>query len=254
MKYKELQSGQSIIETVVAIFILVMGITAALGLANYSFGAATNINKQIIGTGLAREGLEAVKNMRDTNWLKGTKSSDCYDFATGTQIASCYRDWQTAMYNIGTGGTTKSYILGSVASTNRYASVPPISASYATSSANPMWALIATSDPAYAFFTGFALSMDSNVNTGVPVSGNFYYPRYSGVDPLPQSDYYREITIQEDSTKDPYKAPSDIGPKLIVTSRVWWKDKKCPDSPIFDNAKQSCRVSLQMYLNNWRVY
>ncbi len=74
------QNGQTLIETLVASFILVMGITAALTLATYSLGATNNIRQQTIGLGLAREGLEVVKNMRDTNWLRGTSSSDCYDF------------------------------------------------------------------------------------------------------------------------------------------------------------------------------
>src|SRR4051812_47761986 len=86
--------GQTLIETVAGIFILVMGITAAVSLAIYALGASTNITKQIIGTGLAREGVEAVKNMRDTNWLKLTSiDTNCYDYTTGANSAKCYKDW-----------------------------------------------------------------------------------------------------------------------------------------------------------------
>ena len=55
----------------------------------------SDITKQIIATGLAREGIEAVKNMRDTNWLKDTLSvNGCYDFATGqANQANCYVNW-----------------------------------------------------------------------------------------------------------------------------------------------------------------
>jgi hypothetical protein len=39
---------------------MIMGITAALGLANYSLNASSNIVKQLVAVGLAREGVEAV--------------------------------------------------------------------------------------------------------------------------------------------------------------------------------------------------
>src|SRR5581483_10854366 len=115
LKMKNLQStilnlksekGQTIIETVAALFILVMGVGAATGLAIYALNSSTNVTKQIIGTGLAREGLEAISNMRDTNWMRnalGTaqNSNGCYDY-TQNQAgqASCYPHW------LGNGGST----------------------------------------------------------------------------------------------------------------------------------------------------
>src|SRR5262245_17243217 len=87
------QHGQTLIETMVGIFILTIGLASALGLANFALSASSNIVKQIIGMGLAREGLEAVKNMRDTNWLKDTLSIDCYSFETTNADAACYRSW-----------------------------------------------------------------------------------------------------------------------------------------------------------------
>ena len=91
MELRGPEQGQTLIETMVAIFILVMGITAALGLAIYSFNATSLVNKQVVGMGLAREGIEAVKNMRDTNWLKSTQ----FDSA-----CNCYLNWQISYYNI----------------------------------------------------------------------------------------------------------------------------------------------------------
>jgi Tfp pilus assembly protein PilV len=55
-----LQSGQTLIETLVAALVLVMGITAAVTLAIYGFTATEGINKQLIAVGLAREAMEAV--------------------------------------------------------------------------------------------------------------------------------------------------------------------------------------------------
>ena len=95
-KLNSTQTGQTLIETVAAIFILVMGITAAVGLAVYAFGNSTNITKQIVAVGLAREGVEAVKNMRDTNWLKLNLATDCHDFSDltppNTNAGRCYKN------------------------------------------------------------------------------------------------------------------------------------------------------------------
>src|SRR3989338_1470089 len=113
------QIGQTLIETIVGIFVLVMGITAALGLATFSLSSSTNIVKQLIGMGLAREGIEAVKNMRDTNWLQDALVPDgCYDFRTDTNDAApCYQHWLNPVagpggYNIqpvGALGSPSSY-------------------------------------------------------------------------------------------------------------------------------------------------
>jgi len=94
------------IETMVAVFILVTGVTAALGLAVYAYSASTNIVKQIIATGLAREGLEAVKNMRDTNWLQQTTiDTSCFNYLSLDQTANCYKNW------LGNSAGTTAYCL-----------------------------------------------------------------------------------------------------------------------------------------------
>ena len=86
------QAGQTLIETVVALFILTTGLAAGLTLAIYSFSSSSVASNKIIAAALAREGLDAVRRLRDSNWLGGTLS-DC-----GGQI--CYSDWLTTPYNI----------------------------------------------------------------------------------------------------------------------------------------------------------
>ena len=84
------QSGQTLIETVVAIFVLVVGLITASGLAISSFQSTDLASKQIVATALARQGIEAVKNIRDSNWQNGTLS-DCS--ATMTSGQFCYANW-----------------------------------------------------------------------------------------------------------------------------------------------------------------
>ena len=130
------QTGQTLIETMVAIFILIMGITAALGLANFSLSSSTSITKQIMGTGLAREGVEAVKNMRDTNWLRDTFDATC----------SCYPSWENSLYNMKSNTNGKTYSLTNNPSQDAY------------------WVLNVEN-------TNFSLNFDA-----VATNGSFYYP------------------------------------------------------------------------------
>jgi hypothetical protein len=221
------QQGQTLIETMVAVFIMVMGITAALGLANYSLNASTGIRKGIIGMGLAREGMEAVKNMRDTNWLNGTISSNCYNYATLGDPAYCYRDWLNATggFNFNMSGLSHSYRLIFDASTSSH---------WTLVNASNNWALDNTTNPSLGFYT------IGNPNTGL-ASGT--------------SGYYRKITIARTTTA-PFDKPTAAGsdvPRLTVTSQVWWTDKNCPASLDWPGANK-CSIQLQTYLTNWKTY
>lgn len=85
------QLGQTLIETLVAIFILITGLISAITLAVYSYKSIDNSSKQIIGASLASEAIEAVKNMRDTNWLNDTFVDCSADLGSGQK---CYANWQ----------------------------------------------------------------------------------------------------------------------------------------------------------------
>lgn len=63
--------GQSFIEAMVAITIIVTSITSSLALVQSSITAARIGGSQVIAANLAREGIEVVRSMRDGNWLAG---------------------------------------------------------------------------------------------------------------------------------------------------------------------------------------
>ncbi len=65
------QSGQTLIETIVAIFVLTTALTTGLGLAIYALSSSGVSQTEIIAANLAREGVDVVRMMRDTNWLVG---------------------------------------------------------------------------------------------------------------------------------------------------------------------------------------
>lgn len=63
------QKGQSLIEMMVALFILVAALTATIVLIVTSINAGRESINRLIATSLAREGIEVVRNIRDSNWI-----------------------------------------------------------------------------------------------------------------------------------------------------------------------------------------
>ena len=61
--------GQSFIEAMVAITIIVSSISSSLALVQSSITASRIGGAQVVAANLAREGLEVVRGLRDTNWL-----------------------------------------------------------------------------------------------------------------------------------------------------------------------------------------
>jgi Tfp pilus assembly protein PilV len=86
--------GQTLIETVVAIGLLTTGIVGGLALAVYSLSSSDTVLKQVVATGLAREGIEIVRNIRDSNWKSGTLTDCSADMGAG-QV--CYTTWHNNM-------------------------------------------------------------------------------------------------------------------------------------------------------------
>lgn len=69
--FKDYTSGQTLIETVIAIFVILVGVAGALILVFSSTRAGVTAKNRIVAANLAREGIEVVRNIRDTNWLEG---------------------------------------------------------------------------------------------------------------------------------------------------------------------------------------
>ncbi len=63
--------GQSFIEAMVAITVIITAIASALALVQSSITASRVGGAQIVAANLAREGVEVVRSLRDSNWLNG---------------------------------------------------------------------------------------------------------------------------------------------------------------------------------------
>src|SRR3989344_455226 len=237
------QRGQTLIETVIAIFILVSGIAAAVGLAIFAFASSQNITKHMIAVGLAREGIEAVKNMRDTNWLQGSLSNTCYNPKTAQDNdADCYPNWlnQGGGYDINPTSNpgTQNFRL------------------HYEDDAD-FWDLDSENCSPTC---NFGLNFDKN--TSLPSFFGFYTYSGSGVSHTSAtSEYARKITLTEEDgvaqygsgANNPFNKDSDAGYRLKVVSQVWWADKKCPRSNGWPG-QGKCSMELQTYLTNWKDY
>lgn len=75
-KIKNKKNGFSLLEVIVAIFIITVGLGGAISLLAFVISASAVGKSQIIATNLAQEGIEVVRNIRDTNWLEGEAWND----------------------------------------------------------------------------------------------------------------------------------------------------------------------------------
>ncbi|NQT50051.1 prepilin-type N-terminal cleavage/methylation domain-containing protein [Candidatus Kuenenbacteria bacterium] len=81
------QQGQTLIEAIVAIAIIGVALIGFLSQSSYNFAAAKESFNRTVALNLAREGIEVVRNVRDSNWLQG-----CFDPAK----SSC-KYWNTGL-------------------------------------------------------------------------------------------------------------------------------------------------------------
>ena len=71
MKIAKIKNGFTIMEAIVAIFVITTGIVGVLSLVTQTNSSATFSKDKLISAYLAQEGIEIVRNIRDTNWLQG---------------------------------------------------------------------------------------------------------------------------------------------------------------------------------------
>jgi type II secretory pathway pseudopilin PulG len=61
--------GETLAETIIALSILAVGITSSSAIMVNSTRNLTNAKNRVVAVNIAREGIEAMRNIRDTNWL-----------------------------------------------------------------------------------------------------------------------------------------------------------------------------------------
>lgn len=212
------ENGQSLIETIVGIFVLTVGLTSGLGLAIYSFGASSNIVEQLTATGLAREAVEVIRSMRDSNWLAEGQAGGLSDCEDGQR---CYQNWLTEAYNIqGSTGQGTNYLVTFQPGTGGWLITQ-------ASGANP---------------TLYQLSAFPSNNVFTHQTGGNL------------TNYFRKVTIIQAQNSSPYTPTS---PLVLVRAVVWWYGKNCNNNLTNYNPPTndtSCKIVTEEYLTNWKNY
>lgn len=109
----------TLLEVLIAMFILVLGATAAFSSISQTIAAASLVKDRFIASYLAQEGVEIVKNIRDGNWIigenwnNGLGSGDWEADYTSQTLSDNYDgdslliDNATGFYNYTSGTLTK---------------------------------------------------------------------------------------------------------------------------------------------------
>lgn len=71
MKIFNKQQGQTLVEMLVVLFIISLGVMSLISLLISNVRTAEESENILVANNLARECIEVVRNIRDTNWLKG---------------------------------------------------------------------------------------------------------------------------------------------------------------------------------------
>ena len=71
-----MKKGFTILEVIVAIFVITAGIIGVMALVAQTIGSVTVSSQKLIAAYLAQEGIEIVRNIRDTNWVEGSANWD----------------------------------------------------------------------------------------------------------------------------------------------------------------------------------
>ncbi|MBI4092880.1 MAG: hypothetical protein HY420_03065 [Candidatus Kerfeldbacteria bacterium] len=115
----DLPKGQGLLETVIGIGVIIAGTIGSVTLIAATVTAGRATNNKVIAASLAREGIEAVRNIRDANWLRIQANEDTDLSIADIQLPSSFDGLydQTSNYHVAVPGFSwagNSWTVGSV--------------------------------------------------------------------------------------------------------------------------------------------
>jgi type II secretory pathway pseudopilin PulG len=81
--------AETLIETIIAITVIIIGTAAALSMLRTSLDGNELVGQKVVAINLAVEGLDALKNIRDTNYLRFPADADTCWYTFGGTTAAC---------------------------------------------------------------------------------------------------------------------------------------------------------------------
>ena len=271
------QAGQTLIETIVAIFVLTMSLLTSLGLTIYVLANSDKNTNEIIATNLAREGVEVVRMMRDTNWLgldalanrvspsaipeaKLQACSDignklCYPYAhkgslpDGARFARYGND--LCGTNLGSGPNLCTSTDGAIFTLN----VPNGKLTPTPSYPNPSsdFVLLKASPAGSGFFI---VCQNKIASWGVGYGNDSGDGTCNNLGRLRSSNFYRSIEINHTYNGSFPSNDAKSNAEIVVKATVAWTGKACP-KPSGSNPPPStfrCKVTVEEHLTNWKDY
>jgi len=88
LKKNNFKPGQSLLEVTMAIGILMLGLLGVMALTSSSYSASSESQDRIVAVNLAREGVEAVRSIRDNSWLFGGTSGWYQTLSSGGDVTA----------------------------------------------------------------------------------------------------------------------------------------------------------------------
>lgn len=74
--YTKGDAGFTLIELIISIAVFTIGLMASFGLALSNYNTSNDSLDRVVATNLAREGIELIRNVRDSNWLRIEANED----------------------------------------------------------------------------------------------------------------------------------------------------------------------------------
>jgi Tfp pilus assembly protein PilV len=104
------QEAQGLLEVIVALGIIISGIVGMVNLTISNQTATSEASDRLIATNFAREGIEVIRNIRDTNWLSCEINSgvlNCNDWDQG--LSSDTTQTLVALFDVTNNSWTLNY-------------------------------------------------------------------------------------------------------------------------------------------------
>lgn len=85
--------GFTLLEVIIAVFLIIVGISGAFLLITKTLGQMAASSSQLVAAYLTQEGIEIVRNIRDTNWLEQIDHTNDWNEGLTGCSAGCTADY-----------------------------------------------------------------------------------------------------------------------------------------------------------------
>lgn len=225
-------------EVIVSLVILTMGIVSATTLVSYLLRSTRVTREELAAVNLAREGLEAFRNVRDTNWQANSGSQRDAEEEAREHWHDGFDDPEVYAQSVGATPVVMLPLLGPAE----------------VGSTQPAWSL---QMPGTAGCTAGALDTPEKRSQlyRETATGRFIHTcaAVAANDPaLTPTRYRRELRVRYLNTTDPTQPATvdpDIGKAVWVEATVRWYAS--PDAALWTNVNEQGNVRMETVLTDW---